>query len=198
MIARGQTCRERLARSKQSASAISVSKSGCYYFGDIRSEVTNGYHSLKALLETAKIVPAVNQVEMHPHQAQPELTELCKQHGIMLTAYSPTGYSQVASDPTVAELASKYSVAPAQISLAWHVARGHSAVPKSTNSERQKGNLLVGASISLHIYGSNKSFGVDSNCLNCPRRKWLYSAHCTRTCIIVHTRVYRNGMERRS
>ena len=102
----------------------------------------SGY-SLKVLLETAKIVPAVNQVEIHPHQAQPELLEFCKQHGIMLTAYSPTGYSKVASDPTVVELAKKHGVSPVQVSLAWHVARGYSAVPKSSNSERQKGNLLV-------------------------------------------------------
>ena len=99
--------------------------------------------SLNILLETAMIVPAVNQIEMHPHQAQPELLEFCKQHGIILTAYSPTGYSQVASDQKIVELAQKHGVTPAQISLAWHVARGTSAVPKSTNSERQKGNLFV-------------------------------------------------------
>lgn len=99
--------------------------------------------SLKKLLETAKIVPVVNQIEMHPHQAQPELLEFCKQHNITLTAYSPTGYAQVATDPTVAQLAEKYKVSPAQISLAWHVARGTSAVPKSSNEGRQKANLLV-------------------------------------------------------
>lgn len=98
--------------------------------------------NLKKLLETAKIVPVVNQIEMHPHQAQPELLEFCKQHNITLTAYSPTGYAQVATDPTVAQLAEKYKVSPAQISLAWHVARGTSAVPKSSNEGRQKANLL--------------------------------------------------------
>lgn len=80
---------------------------------------------------------------MHPHQAQPELLEFCTQHGILLTAYSPTGYAKVAADPTIVGLGNKYGVSPAQISLAWHVARGTSAVPKSANSERQIGNLLV-------------------------------------------------------
>lgn len=97
--------------------------------------------NLKILLETAKIVPAVNQVEMHPHQAQPELLEFCRAHGIVLTAYSPTGYSQVASDPTIVRLAEKYSVSPAQISLAWHLARGTTAVPKSRDPGRQRANL---------------------------------------------------------
>jgi len=98
--------------------------------------------NLQELLKTAKIIPAVNQIEMHPHQAQPELLGFCKEKGIILTAYSPTGYSSVANDPTIVELAEKYRVSPAQISLAWHLARGTTAVPKSTNSERQKGNLL--------------------------------------------------------
>ena len=100
-------------------------------------------NSLKILLETAKIVPAVNQVETHPHQAQPELLEFCKQHGIILTAYSPSGYSQVAEDPTIKKLAEKYNVSPPQISLAWHLARGTAAVPKSRNEARQRANLLV-------------------------------------------------------
>jgi glycerol 2-dehydrogenase (NADP+) len=87
---------------------------------------------------------------MHPHQAQPELVEFCKQHGIILTAYSPTGYSSVANDPTIVKLAEKYKVSPAQISLAWHLARGTTAVPKSTNEDRQRANLLVrGADIDV-------------------------------------------------
>ncbi|KAL5520080.1 hypothetical protein ACEPAG_1740 [Sanghuangporus baumii] len=98
--------------------------------------------NLKKLLETAKIIPAVNQVEMHPHQAQPELLEFSKEKGIVLAAYGSTGYSFVANDPTIIELADKYRVSPAQVSLAWHVARGTVAIPKSANKARQKANLL--------------------------------------------------------
>jgi len=97
--------------------------------------------NLQILLKTAKIKPAVNQVEMHPHQVQPELFEFCRKEGIVLAAYSPTGYSQVASDPVVKAVAEKYSVSPAQVSLAWNIARGSPVVPKSTNAERQKSNL---------------------------------------------------------
>ena len=53
------------------------------------------------------------------------------------------GYSGIASDPTVVKLAEKYGVAPAQISLAWHTARGTAAIPKSKNPENQLGNLTV-------------------------------------------------------
>ncbi|KAL5520085.1 hypothetical protein ACEPAG_1745 [Sanghuangporus baumii] len=98
--------------------------------------------NLEKLLETAKVIPAVNQVETHPHQAQPELLEFCRRKRIVLTAYSPTGHSEVANDPAIVQLAEKFSVSPAQISLAWHLARGTSAVPQSTNEVRQRANLL--------------------------------------------------------
>lgn len=53
------------------------------------------------------------------------------------------GYQNVLTDPTITELAGKYGVSPAQIVLAWHVARGGSACPKSSNVERQKQNINV-------------------------------------------------------
>lgn len=99
--------------------------------------------TLTELLEHAKIVPAVNQVEMHPHQNQKELKEFCDRHGIRLTAYSPTGYSHVANDPVVVEVAKKYNVVPAQAVLAWHLARGTAAVPKSSSSKHQVENLTL-------------------------------------------------------
>ncbi|TFK93599.1 reductase AKOR2 [Polyporus arcularius HHB13444] len=97
--------------------------------------------NLKKLLETAKVVPAVNQVELHPYLIQQELKDFCDEKGIVLTAYSPTGYKNVLTDPTITELADKYKVSPAQIVLGWHVARGVSAVPKSSNEQRQKDNI---------------------------------------------------------
>ncbi len=56
---------------------------------------------------------------------------------------SASGYQTVLSDPTIVELAGKYGVSPAQIVLAWHVARGVVAVPKSSDKERQKQNISV-------------------------------------------------------
>ncbi|KAJ6616985.1 NADP-dependent oxidoreductase domain-containing protein [Mycena sp. CBHHK59/15] len=97
--------------------------------------------TLEQLLKTAKIVPAVNQVEMSPYLAQTELLEYCREKGIVLTAYSPSGREQVRSDPTIVALAEKYKATPTQIILAWHVARGTAAVPRSANAGRQKENI---------------------------------------------------------
>ncbi|KAJ7663802.1 NADP-dependent oxidoreductase domain-containing protein [Mycena polygramma] len=99
--------------------------------------------TLEQLFKTAKIVPAVNQVEMHPYLAQTELLEYCRKKGIIVTAYSPTGHETVRSDPTIVALADKYKVTPTQIILAWHIARGVVAVPKSADAGRQKENITL-------------------------------------------------------
>ncbi|KAF7345406.1 Aldo/keto reductase [Mycena venus] len=99
--------------------------------------------TLEQLLKTAKIVPAVNQIEMHPYLVQTELLEYCREKGIVVIAYSPTGKDKVRNDPTISELSKKHKVTPTQIILAWHLARGVVAVPKSTNSERQKENITL-------------------------------------------------------
>ena len=65
----------------------------------------------------------------------------CDAKGIVLTAYTPTGYATVRSDPTIVELAKKYNVTPAQVILAWHLSRGVVVVPKSSNEQHQKENL---------------------------------------------------------
>ncbi|KAH7887182.1 NADP-dependent oxidoreductase domain-containing protein [Phlebopus sp. FC_14] len=97
--------------------------------------------TLEKLLKTAKIVPAVNQVELHPYLAQPELLSYCKSKGIVVSAYAPTGYAKVRTDPTLTALASKQGVTTTQLVLAWHVARGCLATPKSEDEGRQKENL---------------------------------------------------------
>ncbi|KAK7031641.1 putative aldo-keto reductase [Favolaschia claudopus] len=101
--------------------------------------------TLEQLFKTAKIVPAVNQVEMHPYLAQTELLEYCRKKGIMVTAYSPSGREAVRNDPTIVALAEKYKATPTQIILAWHLARGVVAIPKSADSQRQKENLVLPA-----------------------------------------------------
>ncbi|KAF4568218.1 hypothetical protein EYR36_010227 [Pleurotus pulmonarius] len=99
--------------------------------------------TLEELLKTAKVVPAVNQIELHSYLAQAELVEYCKSKGIVVTAYAPTGSSKVLSDPLIVELAAKYKASPAQVVLAWHLARGTTAVPRSTSEAHQKENLSL-------------------------------------------------------
>ncbi|KAA1472667.1 Aldo/keto reductase [Dentipellis sp. KUC8613] len=97
--------------------------------------------NLETLLKTAKVVPAVNQVELHPLLAQPELLEYTKSKGILLQAYTPSGYASVREHPTILALAKKYGTTANQITLGWHLARGHAFVAASKNAERQKENL---------------------------------------------------------
>ncbi|CAN6674982.1 glycerol 2-dehydrogenase (NADP(+)) [Trichomonascus vanleenenianus] len=110
--------------------AIGVSNYDTVYFEEL----------LKA--PTTKVVPAVNQVELHPHFPQQRLFDYCKEKNILLTAYSPSGRSiPVRDDPLIKELAGKYNVTPSQIVLSWGVARGTSVIPRSTNPERLGLNL---------------------------------------------------------
>ncbi|KAF8999927.1 Aldo/keto reductase [Hymenopellis radicata] len=99
--------------------------------------------TLNQLLETAKVVPAVNQVELHPYRAQDELVQYCKSKGIVVEAYTPSGRDVVRKDPVIVELAAKYKVSPTQIILAWHITRGVVILPGSTNVERQKENMKL-------------------------------------------------------
>ncbi|KAF8187712.1 reductase AKOR2 [Pholiota molesta] len=113
--------------------------------GKVRSIGVSNFSikTLEQLLKTAKVVPATNQVELHPYLAQNELREYCRKKGITITAYTPSGYSAVRNDPLIVSLAEKYKVTPTQVILAWHLSRGTIIVPKSENSERQKENLAI-------------------------------------------------------
>ncbi|THU75700.1 Aldo/keto reductase [Dendrothele bispora CBS 962.96] len=99
--------------------------------------------TLEALAKTAKVTPAVNQVEMSPYCTQNDLVEYCKQKGIQLMAYSPSGHEKVRKDPTIVRLAEKYNISANQLIMAWHVARGVLPVPKSADPERQKQNITL-------------------------------------------------------
>ncbi|KAK0216655.1 reductase AKOR2 [Armillaria nabsnona] len=98
--------------------------------------------TLDELLTTAIIVPAVNQVEMHPYLAQNDLLEYHKRKGIATEAYSPGGHgSLIREEPSLKVLALKHGVSTTQIILAWNISRGVIILPKSENAERQKQNL---------------------------------------------------------
>jgi diketogulonate reductase-like aldo/keto reductase len=109
---------------------------------------------LKELVERTDVVPAVNQVELHPFFFQQELRQTHARLGIVTQAWSPIGGSvrraAHASDvgdplahPTVAGLAKKYGKTSAQITLRWHIEHGCSAVPKSFRPERIAENFTV-------------------------------------------------------
>jgi diketogulonate reductase-like aldo/keto reductase len=98
---------------------------------------------LDRLLETAEVVPAVNQIELHPWLQQAELRLKHQALGILTEAWSPLGRGQVLADPVVLALAAEHGRTPAQIILRWHVQLGNIAIPKASSEARIRENLDV-------------------------------------------------------
>ena len=109
---------------------------------------------LERLFGETGVVPAVNQVELHPYFAQPGVQKADAEHGILTQAWSPIGgitfypgwgdqRRSVMEDPTIAEIASGYAKTPAQVMLRWHLQEGRSAIPKSVNAARIAENFDV-------------------------------------------------------
>lgn len=98
---------------------------------------------LDRLLQTAEVVPAVNQIELHPWLQQAELRELHAALGILTEAWSPLGRGQVLADPVVLACAAEHGVTAAQVILRWHVQLGHIAIPKASSEHRIRENLDV-------------------------------------------------------
>ncbi|MEE1650244.1 aldo/keto reductase [Brachybacterium sp. J144] len=111
-------------------------------------------HHLEELLAATEIVPAVNQVELHPYFAQPEVQAANARHGILTQAWSPIGgitfypgwgekRRSVMEDPTLVEIAAAHGKSPAQVMLRWGLQQGRSVIPKSVNPQRIAENLDV-------------------------------------------------------
>ncbi|KAF8939172.1 hypothetical protein BGZ47_008280 [Haplosporangium gracile] len=94
--------------------------------------------NLKKLLAVAKIVPAVNQVELHPENPQWELLEFCKSKGIQVTAYSPLGStdSPLIKRDEISKIAEKHNTQNANVLIAWGQQRGTAVIPKSVTESR--------------------------------------------------------------
>jgi diketogulonate reductase-like aldo/keto reductase len=109
---------------------------------------------LRTLIDRTDVVPAVNQVELHPYFTQPALREIHAGLGIVTQAWSPLGGVLVyvsgagesrgpLTDPVITDLASKYSKTPAQVVVRWHIEHGFSAIPKSVKPHRIAENFDV-------------------------------------------------------
>ena len=100
-------------------------------------------HHLMNLLDTCKVKPAVNQLELHPGYMQEAAVQYCKEQGILLQAWSPIGRQRVLKEPLLLELAEKYHVTPARICLRYLVQRFIIPIPKSSDTTRMKQNMQV-------------------------------------------------------
>ncbi len=108
-----------------------------------------GPRHLEDLIARTEVVPAVNQVELHPFFIQKELREAQTRLRIVTQAWSPIGgvkrywVQDTLVHPTVTRLAAKYGKTPAQIVLRWQIEHGNSAIPKSVRPERIAENISI-------------------------------------------------------
>ncbi|WP_413450187.1 aldo/keto reductase [Georgenia phoenicis] len=98
---------------------------------------------LDRLLAETDVVPAVNQVEVHPGFQNREVTEATERAGIAVEAYSPLGRGASLEKPEITRTAEALGVTPAQVVLRWHLQRGRIVIPKSATPERIRENIGV-------------------------------------------------------
>jgi 2,5-diketo-D-gluconate reductase A len=107
---------------------------------------------LDALAAETTVVPAVNQVEVHPYFAQPDVQAADAKRGILtqawspiggITAYRESGTGSVFENPVIASIAEAHGKSPAQVMLRWHLQEGRSAIPKSVKAHRIAENFDV-------------------------------------------------------
>jgi len=103
-------------------------------------------NTLKPLYESARIKPAVVQVESHPYLPETELLEFCKQNGIVFLAFAPLGHGMkpgLLGDPVISAVAARVGKTPAQVLLAWAVQRGTAVLTTPTTAARAKENFDI-------------------------------------------------------
>ncbi len=108
--------------------------------------------ALAGLLSRTDVVPAVNQVEVHPYFSQPAVQKADAEHGILTQAWSPIGgitsyrgnsTGSTFDDPVIGGIAATHDRTPAQVMLRWHLQQGRSAIPKSVKPARIAENFDV-------------------------------------------------------
>ena len=116
-----------------------------YADGRVRSIGVSNFEPihLRTLLDTATVVPALNQIEFHPYLQQHELFELHKELGIATESWSPLGQGTVLGDSVIGGIASRLGRTPAQVILRWQVQLGNIIVPKSATESRIRENIAI-------------------------------------------------------
>ena len=100
-------------------------------------------HHLRRLHEETTVIPAVNQIEVHPYLTQEELRAFNAEHDIATEAWSPIAQGGVLQDPVITEMARTYGKTAAQVVLRWHVHLGNIIFPKSTTRSRVQENFEI-------------------------------------------------------
>ena len=100
-------------------------------------------HHISELLNHAKIIPAVNQIEVSPFLQQREVRALCTENGIAVEAYSPLTKGVRLNHPVLVQVAESIGRTPAQVLMRWCLQSGLITLPKSTNRKRIAENFAV-------------------------------------------------------
>lgn len=113
--------------------------------GSIRSIGVSNFEAehLKAVIDATGIVPAVNQIELHPQLPQTELREVHAELGVATEAWGPLGQGSLLNHPTITAVAKDRDRTPAQVLIKWHLQLGNIVIPKSVNPERIVSNFDV-------------------------------------------------------
>ena len=113
--------------------------------GLIRSIGVSNFHPhhIDALMKTAKIPPATNQIYLSPSDQQEEVVAYNKKHNILSQAYSPLGTGTILDNDVLKEIADKHNKSVAQVALRWSLQKGFNPLPKSVTESRIKENLDV-------------------------------------------------------
>jgi len=131
---------------------------------------------LRLLLRDARIRPAVNEMELHPHFQQPELFDFVRANGIEPVGYSPLGSpgrperdrtpgdTVDLEDPVMVDIARRLGVHPAWVAIRWAVQRGQTPIPFSTNPRNYRANLAAAAGQPLSHADMAAIAGIDRNC----------------------------------
>lgn len=98
---------------------------------------------LDAIIKETGVVPALNQIEIHPHFQQRALRNANRERGILTQSWSPLGQGALLTDPVLAQIAQKHNRTPAQVMIRWHLDAGLIVIPKSVTPSRIRENFDV-------------------------------------------------------
>jgi diketogulonate reductase-like aldo/keto reductase len=131
---------------------------------------------LKLVLRDARIKPAANEMELHPHFQQPELFRFLRENDIVPIAFSPLGSparperdrapedTVPIEDPVIMNIASRLGIHPALVCIKWAVQRGQTPIPFSTNRNHILSNIRGVIGKPLSAEDMNAIAGIDRNC----------------------------------
>jgi len=114
--------------------------------GDVKTGGVSNYgikHLQELINSKPRILPAVNQIEVHPFNTRTEICDFCKQHGIIVEAYAPLVRALKMKHPTIIKLSKKYSCTPGQLLVRWSLQHGYVPLPKSVKKARIAENAEI-------------------------------------------------------